>query len=98
MRIINRKQSWSKLYKLARWQRLREHVLTHSPLCHYCQRAGEVEPATVVDHIVPHKGDEVLFWDEANLQPLCKKCHDSDKQREERGQTVIRFGADGYPI
>ena len=31
---------------------------------------------TVVDHIVPHRGDARLFWDEDNWQPLCKSCHD----------------------
>ena len=31
---------------------------------------------TLVDHIVPHRGDQALFWDEQNWQPLCKSCHD----------------------
>jgi 5-methylcytosine-specific restriction endonuclease McrA len=34
----------------------------------------------VVDHIKPHKGNLVLFWDEGNLQALCKRCHDGAKQ------------------
>ena len=33
-------------------------------------------PATVVDHVIPHRGDRKLFWDEQNWQPLCKECHD----------------------
>lgn len=37
----------------------------------------------VVDHIRPHRGDPVLFWDENNWQALCKFCHDSRKQRVE---------------
>ncbi|WP_343040029.1 HNH endonuclease signature motif containing protein [Methylocystis heyeri] len=41
-------------------------------------------PATVVDHITPHKGDIKLFWDRKNWQPLCEPCHNSRKQREER--------------
>jgi len=41
-----------------------------------CERKGHVIPATVVDHIIPHRGDETLFWDESNWQALCKKCHD----------------------
>jgi 5-methylcytosine-specific restriction protein A len=41
-------------------------------------------PATVVDHIVPHRGDPVLFWDEANWQGLCKLCHDAKTAREGR--------------
>ena len=28
-------------------------------------------PATVVDHVVPHRGDQKLFWDEAQLGAGC---------------------------
>lgn len=41
-------------------------------------------PELVADHIIPHRGDEAKFWDEGNLQCLCKTCHDRDKQRAER--------------
>lgn len=54
--------------------------------------------ATVADHIKPHKGDEVLFFDLNNLQSLCKPCHDSDKQREENGRPLVAVGVDGWPI
>ena len=30
----------------------------------------------VIDHIIPHRGDPILFWDRSNWQPLCKDCHD----------------------
>lgn len=40
--------------------------------------------ATVVDHIVHHRGDKTLFWDESNWQPLCKKCHDKKTWNEDR--------------
>src|SRR2546430_12744082 len=33
-------------------------------------------PATVVDHVVAHKGDARLFWDRSNLRALAKRCHD----------------------
>ncbi len=39
--------------------------------------------ATVVDHIKPHKGDERLFFDINNLQPLCKPCHDRKTAKED---------------
>lgn len=42
--------------------------------------------ATVVDHIVPHRGDDRLFWDEENWQALCKNCHDSKTMTEDRYQ------------
>ena len=30
----------------------------------------------LLDHIIPHRGDQKLFWDEGNWQALCKACHD----------------------
>lgn len=39
--------------------------------------------ATVVDHIVAHRGDTRLFWDSSNWQSLCTLHHSRDKQREE---------------
>ena len=41
--------------------------------------------ATVVDHIIPHKGDQKLFWDTRNWQPLCKPCHDKKTATEDGG-------------
>ncbi|WP_367142722.1 hypothetical protein [Desulfosporosinus sp.] len=29
-----------------------------------------------MDHIIPHRGDKALFWDESKWQPHCKRCHD----------------------
>ena len=60
----------------ARWRAARKRYLKRYPLCIECQRKGKFTPATVVDHILPHRGDEDLFWDESNWQPLCKHCHD----------------------
>ena len=42
--------------------------------------------ATVVDHIVPHRGDPKLFWDTDNWQALCKQCHDHKTMTEDRYQ------------
>lgn len=68
-----------------RWQKEREQFLRENPLCCYCYREGRIAAASVVDHKIPHQGDDLLFWDRSNRQPLCKKCHDSTKAREERG-------------
>lgn len=60
----------------SRWQTARETYLDSHPLCKRCGDAGIVEEATVVDHIIPHKGNQALFWDvEGNWQPLCARCH-----------------------
>src|SRR5918996_225875 len=67
-----------------RWRRARAAYLARHPLCGPCREAGRLEPATVVDHRVPHRGDPVLFWDEANWAALCKRCHDAKRAREGR--------------
>lgn len=84
-----------------RWQRERLAFLTHpdNALCVMCKRESRVTAATVVDHIIPHKGDYKLMWDRTNWQPLCKPHHDSDKQAMDRGgKPKQRIGSDGWPI
>ena len=54
--------------------------------------------ATVVDHIIPHRGDKTLFWDETNWQSLCKTCHDGAKQAEEKNGYATAVGLDGWPL
>jgi 5-methylcytosine-specific restriction enzyme A len=44
-----------------------------------------VASATVADHITPHKGDPVLFWDPDNLQSLCAACHGRKTATEDGG-------------
>lgn len=58
------------------------------PLCAMCEREGVATAATVVDHIVPHRGDAGKFWDEANWQALCQPHHDREKQCQERAATL----------
>lgn len=67
------------------WQRARAGFLKSHPLCKSHEKQCEVVVATVVDHIVPHKGDKVLFWDHDNWQPLCKPCHDRKTATEDGG-------------
>lgn len=78
--------SWRKWYKTARWQKLRMSVLVRDLFTCQMPECGKVELDTsklVADHMTPHRGDEALFWDDGNLQCLCKTCHDRLKQREE---------------
>lgn len=65
-----------------RWDDERTAFLKVHPTCIRCQSA-----ATVVDHIVPHKGNQRLFWDRSNWQPLCRTCHDRWKKSLERRAT-----------
>jgi 5-methylcytosine-specific restriction protein A len=61
----------------AKWRKCRELFLSQYPLCVACERAGKVVAATDVDHIKPHRGDEVVFWDSMNWQSLCRECHNA---------------------
>lgn len=66
-----------------KWQKAREQFLRENPLCVVCTAQGIVTVATVVDHIIPHRGDQSLFWRRSNWQSLCSTHHSRDKQREE---------------
>jgi 5-methylcytosine-specific restriction endonuclease McrA len=63
------------------WEQARIEFLRAAPFCRFCGN-----PATVVDHIKPHRGDMRLFWSRRNWQPLCVPCHSSIKQARERRQ------------
>lgn len=65
----------------SRWQKARLAYLAKHPDCVMCGK-----PATVVDHIEPHRGDQRLFWDSKNWQSLCTPDHNSTKQSLERRQ------------
>ncbi len=67
----------------ARWDQAAIRYRHHNPLCIGCQAVGGVQATTLVDHIVPHRGDDRLFWDEANWQPCCGPHHDIVKQKLE---------------
>ena len=63
-----------------------------------CMAAGRVTAANVVDHVTPHKGDRVMFFDASNLQSLCAPHHDGAKQQQERLGYSTQVGLDGFPI
>ena len=72
----------------ARWRRYRAAYLQAHPLCAdpFGVHAQPIPPATVVDHIVAHKGDHARFWDPANHQPLCASCHGRKSATEPGGR------------
>lgn len=58
-----------KIYKSARWRKLRESYFQRNPSCVMCGRGGKY-----VDHILPvSQGGDI--WDEDNLQTLCPSCN-----------------------
>jgi 5-methylcytosine-specific restriction protein A len=88
-------EHWRKWYKLKRWcgtkaggwlDGLRGHVLIRDGfICQYqgCGRLCSGKGDAIAHHIKAHRGDPDLFWDENNLQCVCKDCHDGPIQAEE---------------
>jgi len=56
---------------------MRAAYLSRHPICARC-----IEPATVLDHVVPHRGNSFLFWSQHNWQGLCVHCHGVKTARE----------------
>lgn len=77
--------SYQHLYNSERWRRARRAFLRDHPLCAECGRGGRTTLATVVDHVVPHRGDPERFWDESNWQPLCTRCHNVKTATRDHG-------------
>jgi 5-methylcytosine-specific restriction enzyme A len=68
-----------------KWRKARIRFLALNPICVICLREGKVTAATVVDHIVAHKGNKDLFWDRSNWQAACKPCHDAKTISQDGG-------------
>ena len=88
--------AWSHLYD-RKWQKCRAAQLRAHPLCRLCMDVrGLVTAASVADHVVPHRGDPVLF--EGPLQSLCAPCHNSWKQSLESGGYIKGCDLTGAPL
>lgn len=81
----------------SKWDRFRKAWIRQHPLCGQrldsmsgehsrCWREGIAAYGREVDHIIPHRGDTALFWDENNLQTLCKSCHSAKTSHEINGR------------
>lgn len=77
-----KKKEFHNLYD-AVWRRERKAFLAEHSWCIECLRFDVYIPATVVDHIKPHRGNIKLFWDRNNWQPMCKRHHDQKTARGE---------------
>lgn len=65
LHINDRENAFERGYN-SQWQNASKRFLVKHPFCVGCERIGKLTPATVVDHIRPHRGDKILFWDESN--------------------------------
>lgn len=62
-------------YRHRAWHRLRSDVFAsygvHCSVCGSLPTEGDHH----VDHVIPHRGDPVLFFNLTNLWILCRSCH-----------------------
>ena len=86
-----------KLYNSVGWKRRRKAQLTGEPLCRFHLRRGETVAATIADHVDRHEGNADKFF-QGELQSLCKACHDSLKQAQEKTGFSKEAGLDGWPV
>lgn len=78
-------RQWHRLYD-AEWRRYRrQYLLEHRTCMDPFGEHGLLVIASVVDHVIPHRGDRELFWDSANHQALCRLCHDRKTAAEDGG-------------
>jgi len=68
-------------YNNTPWHQLRRTVLVDA--AYTCAQCGTIQADLAVDHIVKHNSDPELFWNRANLQALCFRCH---SQKTARGE------------
>ena len=54
--------------------------LAHAPICNICNQAA----ADTLDHIIPVRLDPASFWDETNLQTVCRRCHDRKSATDDK--------------
>lgn len=88
---------WRAWYGLQRWRKRRRAQLLRQPLCAMCMAKGLVVPATIADHVTPHRGDWNAFMF-GELQSLCVSCHEGAKKEQEHRGYRTDIGLDGWPL
>jgi 5-methylcytosine-specific restriction enzyme A len=78
-----------RLYQTKIWRAVRRIVLARDPFCMIHPVDAAPVLSRVVHHVIAarkyvdqHGGDESFFFDESNLQGVCKPCHDATTARE----------------
>ena len=91
-------QRKKRLYDSSEWRKMRDRQLAKHPLCDMCLRRELYVPATVADHIIPHRNNLKLFYDIDNLQSLCETCHNSRKRMIEKHGYSQACDINGLPL
>lgn len=77
-----------RLYGLKRWKDMRiAQFIKDEQRCALCGHQEKDTSLLVCDHVIPHRGDEALFWN-GPKQTLCDFCHKVHKQSQEAGTSA----------
>jgi 5-methylcytosine-specific restriction endonuclease McrA len=90
-----------RVYDTRRWQRLRRQKLRENPLCELCLKVNQIEPATVVDHLVALSAGGDPYPPLYALLSLCDRCHNTKTRVvEQLGRDFMVRGCDvnGMPL
>ena len=99
---MNKIPEVEKFYTSWAWRKCRKAFATSKGnLCEKCMKRGIIEAGSKdrpleVHHKVPLTAETVkdpkvaLNWD--NLELLCKKCHDEEKERRQKRWSADEFG------
>lgn len=89
----NKEDKIRQLRHTTKWRKLRLKILDKSKgLCYICYIKGEYKPAEHIHHIEPANQRIDLFYDEANLIPLCEDCHVYvHRHRLENRNSLIKY-------
>jgi len=78
------RDSFSKsFYGSRRWREMARVQLQREPMCAECAKVGRATLARIADHIHPIRDGGAKF-DFANLQSLCRACHNRKTLRDSR--------------
>ena len=78
-----------KPYDLRAWRRLSRYKLQAQPLYELCLRAGKIEPAALVDHIVDLEDGGGLLPAIDGLMSMCISCHNMKRAAASEGVTSM---------
>lgn len=67
----------------ARWKAAAAKFKRTHPCCLGCAALNRRVATEIVDHVVPHKGDQEVFWNASMWQPSCRWHHDVVKKKLE---------------
>lgn len=71
-KAFNNRAHIDRMYDAQAWRNYRVRFLATNRECYSCGNSAEV-----VDHLIPHKGDQKLFEKLDNHIPLCVTCHNT---------------------